>query len=265
MELRGTDATIHLNRVNRAIACLEPFIFTRYSDGELFMLLDKEIKLTPIGAWIDGVQVNSQKYAEHDCKTFNPNEDKDITNALSEAYKHKKDNYIIGMPYSCCVGKGLSKDLIEKYGKPKLHTTANLITDNNYPKFIKTTLKLIQKRNIILIAHKSAKTNIFPELVEHIGIEGNSGKKWRLICDRVEERIKGNYKKEDILVLSSASYISNLMGHRISQKFEGVSFMDIGTSLHPMMGLGVIRQYLSEYWTNPKTYIGHKCICQIDE
>ena len=78
-------------------------------------------------------------------KTFNPNEDKDITNALSEAYKHKKDNYIIGMPYSCCVGEDYQKDLIKKYGKPKLHTTANLITDNNYPKFIKTTLKLIRK------------------------------------------------------------------------------------------------------------------------
>ena len=169
------------------------------------------------------------------------------------------------MPYSCCVGERLSKDLIEKYGKPKLHTTANLIIDNNYPRFIRTTLKLIQKRNIILIAHKSAKTNIFPELIEHIGIEGNSGKEWRLICDRVEKTIKVNGKREDVLVLSSASYISNLIGHQISQKFKEISFMDIGTALHPMMGLGVIRQYLSEYWSNPETYIGHKCICQINE
>ena len=190
MELKGSDASIHLRVVNRAIACREPFVFTRYSDGELFMLLDKEIRLTPEGAWIDGVKVNNQKYAEHDCKTFYPNRDKDITEALSSAYMHKDENYIIGMPYACCVGENLLKGLLTKYGKPKLHTTANLLTDNNYPKFINTTLKIIQKRKVILIAHKSAYTNLFPNLIEHIGIEGDSGKEWRLIWEKVERVIK---------------------------------------------------------------------------
>ena len=34
MKLSGSDASKHLNRVNKSLACLEPFVFTRYSDGK---------------------------------------------------------------------------------------------------------------------------------------------------------------------------------------------------------------------------------------
>lgn len=227
------------------------------------MMLDKEIRLTPNGAWINGIKVNSQKYAPHDCKTFIPSRDKDIVRELVLAYQHTAQHYIVGMPYACCVGETLVQQLVSLYGKPHQHTTANLLIDNNYATFIHKTLKIINTRRIILIAHRTANKAIFPNILEHIGIEGDSGVQWREILDRVLESITRHGRDSDILVLSSASYISNLIGYGISLRFPHVSFLDIGTSLHPQMGLGMIRQYLIEYWSDPHSYVGHKCVCTI--
>ena len=124
---------------------------------KLFMLLDKEIGLTPEGAWIDGKQVNIQKYAQHDCKTFIPDRDKDIVRELAKAFVHSKHNYIVGMPYACCVGEELANQLTDKYGKPIIHTTANLLIDDNYPTFIEKTFRIIQNRRIILCCTQECK------------------------------------------------------------------------------------------------------------
>ena len=86
---------------------------------------------------------------------------------------------------------------------------------------------------------------------------------WASISTKLEESVKRNGENSDILILSAASYISNLLGYNISKQFDNVSFVDIGTALHPLMGLGLIRDYLITYWKDPKKYKAHKCDCII--
>lgn len=263
MKLFGVHAADHLKVVNRALACGYPFSFSRFSDGELFMLLGKEIRLTPRGAWIDGKQVNGQRYAEHDCKTFIPSSDVDVVEQLGKAYRYKRDGYIVGMPYACCVGEEMFRQLIAKYGSPDLHTTANLFTDNNYDAFIRKTVRVLQGRDIILVAHQSARTELFPRLVSHVGIAADSGKQWKAVHKELRKIIFESNNREDLVVLASASYMSNILCYKIAEEFKEVTFLDIGTSLHPLLGLGHIRQYLIEYWNDRDSYEGHRCHCTI--
>ena len=262
MQLEGSDAAAHLKAVDRSLAIREPLVFTRFSDGELFMLIGKEIRMTPNGAWIDGIQVNRQRYLEHDCKIFKPERDQDIVRELSEAYKYEGGSqYIVGLPYKCCVGEGLFDQLKKTLGLPTVHTTANLIINANYHAFLNRTLRILMTRDILLVANKRANTTFFGDALKaHVRLGDDCGKNlnkyYSMMCSQIEE-----VGSEDLVILSSASYISNIFGRRVAERWPEVSFLDIGTALHPQMGLGLIRGYLVEYWKNPEGYVGHDCEC----
>jgi hypothetical protein len=263
MKLQGSDPEKHLRAVDISLATREPFVFTRFSDGELFMLMEKEIRLTPNGAWIDGVQVNCQKYLHHDCKTFIPGRDKDIISQLRNAYSHIRENYIVGLPYSCCVGEDLFAHLKSMLGIPKMHTTANLLINANYPAFLRRTLKILQTRRLLIVANKRAITRILGSAVEsHVELGDDCGSEIEWYYEKLHESIR-MVGAIDLVVLCSASYLSNIFGHRLARYWPEVTFMDIGTAIHPHMGLGLIREYLVEYWKSPESYLGHTCLCRV--
>jgi hypothetical protein len=80
------------------------FGFARYSDGELYILQNKELVLD------NGViQIGDKKeggvYQPADFKHYDPKVHGDSYNKLIEAYKHRQPNYYKGISCSCCVGK----------------------------------------------------------------------------------------------------------------------------------------------------------------
>ena len=249
----------HLRIITRALACKEKFVFTRYSDGELFMLFGKEIKLTENGAWIDGKKVNSQQYAEHDRKTYLPDRDRKIVDMLREAYKYKADHYLIGMPLECCVGKEMFNELKEKEGIPKVYTTSNLLINANYPYFLEKTLKILETREIILIANKRAKTDRIKNLTNFVMLGDDCGHYIDEIIDEVDKILTNGKDQENTVILCAASYMSNLIGHHVAKKFRNITFLDIGTALHPIFGFELSRDYLIRYWSNPAGYTYHQC------
>jgi len=251
-----------LYAMRKSIACLESFQYTRFSDGELFMLLGKEIKLTPIGAWIDGKKVNSQAYELHDCKTFYPAEDSQIVSKLQQAISFDSPFYIKGLPLPCCVGPSMFRDLLLCSKQEfSFYSTANLLINANYPYFIEKVLPIITTRPLIIVANKRADLSTFSTLIHHTRLGDDS----KLMLETFESDIAEKLISLDIdsqrtvIILFAASYISNILIHRLSLVFPHVTMIDIGTALHPLIGLGFIRHYLQLYWSNPSSYSYHQC------
>ena len=253
----------HIVEMRKSVACYQPFQFTRFSDGELFMLLGKEIKLTPLGAWIDGKQVNSQHYDKHDCKTFIPSEDSHITTELLAALNYSAINYIKGLPLPCCVGKELFSQMksltTDQFGEN--HSTANLLINANYPYFIKKLVPVLSQRPIIFVVNKRACLDRFTNSLYHIKLGDDCKHNINQYESSLLECIMGlsGSVKERVIILFAASYLSNILIYRLAQKFPNITMIDVGTALHPLIELGFIRHYLQLYWSNQNSYSYHQC------
>ena len=94
----------HFIKFTEMIRSGENFAFARYSDGELFILQNKELKLDA-----DVIQVADAitpgVYQAPDFKHYNPNEHGFYQQKLVEAFKHRQPNYYKGISCKCCVGE----------------------------------------------------------------------------------------------------------------------------------------------------------------
>lgn len=249
----------HIKILTRALACDEIIVFTRYSDGELYMLFEKEIRLTGEGAWIDGVKVNDQVYEEHDRKTYIPGRDSKIIKMLRDAYNYKSNTYLVGMPLQCCVGEEMFSELKKTEGIPYNYTTSNLLINANYPYFLEKTMKIVKRKKIVLIANSRANYSQLGNVIGFIGIGDDCGQQIDQIKESLDAMLSRHPIREGMIILCAASYISNILGHHVDAKYKDISFLDIGTALHPQMGFGISRDYLYKYWSDPKGYNYHQC------
>ncbi len=251
-----------IRALQRSLAFLESFQFTRYSDGELFMILEKEIRLTTSGAWIDGVQINSQRYADHDCKIFKPSEDKALALELIKALCCKVKSYVIGLPLPCCVGDDMFTSMVKKTGLyPSFYSTANLLINDNYPFFLGRIIPILQKRNVLLVANKRANAEFFNRVCGHIKLGDDAKSSISRYEDEISRFLDSHsyeYQSE-LVILFAASYLSNLLIYRLVLRYPHVTMIDIGSALHPQLNLGLIRHYLQLYYSDPTSYCYHKC------
>jgi len=83
------------------------------------------------------------------------------------------------------------------------------------------------------------------------------------VIDDVEKYVEEN-NIEDHLFLVSAASLTNLIIHRLFSKFPNNTYLDIGSTLNPLMkmeGWKGSRDYLREFWLGtPKLYLNKHCI-----
>ena len=245
-----------------SIACKQSFQFSRFSDGELFMLLNKEIQLTPDGAWIDGRKVNSQKYPDHDCKYFNPLSDMAIVAELKSALIYSHPNYVKGLPLPCCVGREMFNEMLNLlHCNLSQWSTANLLINANYPFFISKILPILLLRPLIVVANKRASFCRMPSVFEHVSIDDNAKaciNSYSLSLINILSELDAE-QRSNLIILFAASYISNILIFRLSKLFPDVTMIDVGTAIHPLINLEVSRHYLDLYWSDPSSYSYHQC------
>ena len=73
----------------------EPFAYTRFSDGEICVMQDKELKLADDHVVMGEIRY-SFGYSKDDHKHYDPKQHGFLKDALIEAYKYKKENYFVG-------------------------------------------------------------------------------------------------------------------------------------------------------------------------
>ena len=223
------------------------FGFARYSDGELYILQNKELKLDQ-----GLIQIGDHKqmgvYEPADFKHFDPIQHSEFQQKLIEAYQHKQSGYYKGITCSCCIGKKEFDWQIDLHGGDDDSLTwSNLWVNGNYPAFIMNTLPIFYSKDCVFVGHESADTSKLPFIKKDFRVGYNA-----FINDYDKIEIIRQWIKENNITnhvfLFSASTFTNLAVYELFRDFPNNSYIDIGTCLTPMMNMPTHRGYLEAFW-----------------
>tara|TARA_R100001591_G_scaffold97695_1_gene103752 strand:- start:767 stop:1543 length:777 start_codon:yes stop_codon:yes gene_type:complete len=230
----------------------ENFAFTRFSDGEICIMQNKELKLATDHV-IMGQTTYNFGYSDDDYKHFEPEKHSFLKDKLIEAYTYKKKNYFVGgICKGCsCASREFATWMHDLYGELDENlTSTNLLVNSNYPLFIKYFVPILQNRKVVLICSQNAdlsKTKL--NIVKDFRV----GKNCIVNDHHLVDDIKKWIVKEDIkdhIFLFSASSLSEVLIHELFKDHDENTYIDIGTTLHPYIGLTIERDYLKSFWSN---------------
>jgi len=238
----------------------EHFAFSRFSDGEMYILQNKELVLGDNTIQI-GDKKQSGPYQPADFKHFDPKEHSFYQQKLVESLQYKQPNYYKGISCSCCVGKeNFDWQVDLAGGDDESLTWANLWVNGNYPLFITHILPIFYSRDCVFIGHEDANLDRLPFFVKDFRVGYNAMINDYDKIDKIADWIKEN-NIENHVFLFSASTFTNLAIHRLFGDFPNNTYIDIGTCLTPMMDMPTHRGYLQAFWNyRPNQDIQKICV-----
>lgn len=237
----------HLQLFKQKIINKDNFAFSRFSDGEMYILQNKELKLSENLIQI-GDTTQSGPYKKDDFKYFNPKEHQNFHNHLVESFKFKKKNYYKGISCSCCVGKENFDWQVKLHGGDDDSLTwANLWVNNNYYQFIQEILPLFYSKKCVFVGNANANINKFPFIKKDFRIGSNAMINDVHVIDDIKNWINDNNIKNHIFLFSASSF-TNIAIYELFKDNANNTFIDIGTCLTPMMDMPTERDYLQGFW-----------------
>jgi len=246
------------------------FSFSRFSDGELFVLQNRKLKLSE-NHWSLEDNDFIGNYTKEERKEFDPIKHQYIREYLLESYLYDKKNYYKGISCKCCVGEenyawglhylSLDELSLKKVlmGKKKNITWSNLFINNNYPYYIQNILPLFSNYDVYFVVNENAGLDELPftkniKKVFHVG--ENCMVNNLELKEKLPLYIKKNKIKNSLFLFSAAS-LSNILIHHCHLAEMENFYIDIGSSLNPIMrgmeGWRYNRDYLNNYWNGKKT------------
>ena len=239
-----------------------PFAFNRFSDGELFILQNKELVLDNNLVKVGDKECGGP-YKKEDFKRFDPIEHAFYQTKLVDSFTHSQKNYFKGLSCRCCVGKedfDWQMDLLKGQENDEELTWSNLMLNSNYPDFIQKTLPLFQNYKIAVICNENANLANLSGVVKEFRVGYNAMINDYHQIDKIKKWIRQN-KIENHLFLFSASSFSKMAIHQLFQYCDKNTYIDIGTTLNSFIGMRLDRSYLKEFWLGKKGIdLNRKCI-----
>lgn len=237
------DPIEHLNNVKNKLINKEPFTFIRFSDGETEILKNRYLEIIPGKTVFRGKELKNN-FPEFDSKRFDPTIHQNIRENLLASAKFKADNYLKGIPTAHNKAVDDRDMMIElNDGLDTSITFADLFLNSNYQRYLDKIVPLFSSfENIIVIANYRAKPIGILERARHINIPDN----FFSCYDEVLQNVMNDLAslKEGSLVLSSASSLSNIIGHKLFLQRQDIIFLDIGTSINNLLSMDdKIRSY----------------------
>lgn len=237
-----TEFDLYLNLMKSG----ENFSFTRFSDGEMYMLQGKSILL---GQNRDNKQytIKSPQHPVYDEKSFIPERDSEFLSKLNESFLYEADNYYKGISCKCCVGVENFNWQLEKLGGDNDHLSwANALINSNYPRFMHEMYPIIQKRGAVVVCNEMANLSQLDWVINDFRIRNNSFADLSQI-EPIRNYIKDN-NIENTLFLFSASAFSNVAQYELYKEFPNNTYIDIGTSLSYQFQIPSRRGYLHNFY-----------------
>ncbi len=231
------DSVGDLDRFCRLIAEQRPFSFVRFSDGELEVIRNRSMSISGGVTEFRGKFIKNN-FPEFDQKRFVPERCQDLRRDLLDSALFSDSNYFKGIPTRHNNALNDREFMLRLNGGfTSQMTFSDLFLNSNFLR---------------------ARASFFPFLAssfEDLLVVGN----WR--CELKGYLSKGRliqipddffsaYQKtlysvqavlqsapNSALILSSASSLSNVLGHRLRLSRPDLTFLDIGTVLNDLMGL----------------------------
>tara|TARA_B100001094_G_C18195434_1_gene810450 strand:+ start:8885 stop:9688 length:804 start_codon:yes stop_codon:yes gene_type:complete len=237
------------------------FAFTRFSDGELFILQNKTVILAE-DHYVTGDVRGGNIYTKEEQKEFLPSEHGFFYDKLWECYLHNQEGFYKGIctgtdPH---VGNENFKWMVSKHGGEHDNLTfSNLLINANYKRFIEEMVPLFVDRDIIYVANENANISKLPfEVKKHFKVGSNCMINDYDTAQEVKEYIDKN-NLSDYIVLCSAASLSNVVTYECFKDNPNNTFLDIGSCLNPLLdleGWKYTRGYLTSYWLNTNSPFG---------
>jgi len=259
------DYKLEFDKFLNKIKNKENFAFSRFSDGELFIMQNKTVVLAP-SYFVTGDRVGNNVYTKEEQKEFHPERDQFYRQKLIESFQFKKENYFKGICTKTDVGEETFKWQLNLHGgNDHNHLTfANLLINSNYPRYVEEVVPLFSEREVIYVANEMANLDGLPfKVKKHFPIGSNCMISNYGVVEEVKEYISSN-NLTDHLILCSAASLSNYIIRECFEENSNNTLLDIGSSLNPYLGLEgwkYTRGYLTSYWMNGKSNYGQ----QIDQ
>lgn len=239
--LQVKNFTTEFDKYKAKIAAREPFAFSRWADGELWILENKSYSLSPSS--------HGYLYPE-DQKEFNAEKHQFHREKLWAAFKYSAPNYHIGITTNSDAGMlGYSpRDwMIENCGSDLDHITfANLFINSNYRRFRSEIIPLFSQYKTVVMSNERSDVRGLGVVEMWFPIGSNciinDDDKIEKMAEWVERE-----KPKGWLFLFAASSLGNLCIHRLHQIAPENTYIDVGSALNPDLGLGLDRGYLSAW------------------
>lgn len=255
------DFTVAFDTLLQKIKNKENFAFTRFSDGELFILQNKKVILAD-NHYVTGEIKGSNIYTKEEQKEFLPDEHEFFHKKLWECYLHNQVNYYKGIctgtdPH---VGDKNFEWMIKNHGGDHENLTfSNLLINANYKRFIEELVPLLVNRDIIYVANENANVSKLPfNVKKHFKVGSNCMINDYDLAQKIKKYIDEN-KLVDYTILCSAASLSNVITYECFKDNPNNTFLDIGSCLNPLLdleGWKYTRGYLTSYWLNANSPFG---------
>ena len=226
----------HLILFNKYIKLGIPFTFIRFSDGEIEILKNRYLEISNGKTIFKGKNLNNN-FPKYDEKIFNPEIHKKLRSDLIESAIYKSNSYYKGIPTTHNNALEDKNYLINLNGDSTYNLTySDLLINSNYFFFRKKLLPTILKqKNLVVIANYRSILNPKLEHIKLFGIPDNFFNNYENISNNLlNDLLK---LPTNSIILSSASSLSNILGHKINLVRNDLTFIDIGTSINDLLGL----------------------------
>lgn len=253
----------HFDLIKNKLTNAENFAFLRFSDGELFVLQNKRLELNS-NHYVIGDNQGSGWYNEEEQKKFIPTEHQFFRDKLIDSLKHKQKNYFRGICTRPDVDYETFKWQLDLAGgDDETLTWSNLFINSNYQRYINEIFPIFSQKKIIIIVNKSAKIEKLKfNIIKDFRVGTNCFINDYNIISEIDDFISKNKISNHIFLISAAS-LSNLIIHQLYSKHSNNTFIDIGSTLNPIMemeGWKGSRDYLKEFWLGQrKKYLNTNC------
>lgn len=240
------------------------FAFSRFSDGELYMLKNKPLSISEDLCIVDNKVFGKANYTKEEIKEFIPEKHNFYHQQLVKAISHEQHNYFKGISCSCCNGEENVKFMKDFIKNKDFISFSNLFFNANYESFLNFFIKFLKKKKVIFVMSKYADTKKLPFNCKKIFYVGENCmiNNYSLI-EKMLKYVK-NSKINNHIFLFSAGTLSNFLIYNLYKNYPNNTYIDIGSFFNPLLdmnGWKVSRGYLQEYWLNkkPKYHLNKIC------
>jgi hypothetical protein len=219
----------------------EHFSYSKFSDGELFILQGKSFSLGPHSHSYE----NSEDFKDFDATRHSFHQQK-----LLEAFQYKHPNYYIGICAPSDQDDSTFFWMKEQSGQPEENLTwANLFVNSNYDNFRKEMIQEFSNYNIIIVCNQKSTFDDLPfkeKIVKDFRVGSNCIVNDYDLIERVKDYVRENNIKDHLFIFAASS-LGNFLCHQLHKEFPENTYFDAGSTLNPLLGLSIDRGYLSAY------------------
>jgi hypothetical protein len=229
--------TQEFEKYKKMIEDKTPFAFSRWADGELWILQNRSYTLSP----------TSYGYIfPEDQKEFDATTHQFHRKKLWDAFKYGSPTYHIGITTGSDANlHGFSpRDwMIQNSGSNiEQITFANLWINSNYKRFRAEVIPLFEKYPTVIMCNERSNLSNWQNLKKSFLVGSNCIINDDNKIDEMAEFVKTE-KPKGWLFLFAASSLGNLCIHRLHQIAPENTYIDVGSALNPDLGLSLDRAY----------------------